>query len=197
VGFKPAGLRVGFIECNKHDATKLSHDLQRALGHPVEPLLLDEVIADPRAYVGIFDILAVNLTHIAALETATKSAVGEGRPTRILGMHIPIDLDSLMQVTRLPPNTKVGVVCDLKRTLLSMTGLIRGCNPNVHVDGSLTNEPENLQRLLKRSEVLLVTPSALPRVDVSKVQVPVITPSFRIDARSIEQLSEFVSQRGR
>jgi len=39
--------RVGFVECNRLDASTLSRDLQVALGVPVEPLLIEDVLAAP------------------------------------------------------------------------------------------------------------------------------------------------------
>jgi len=39
--------RVGFVECNPLDASTLSRDLQVALGVPVEPLLIEDVLAAP------------------------------------------------------------------------------------------------------------------------------------------------------
>jgi hypothetical protein len=45
-GYRFAGPRVGCIECNRRDATMPSRDLQRAPSHPIEPLLIDDVLRE-------------------------------------------------------------------------------------------------------------------------------------------------------
>ena len=71
-----AGPRIGFIECNRHDATMLSRDLQLAVSHPIEPLLIDAVLAEPGRFLGEYDILAVNITHLSAIESALGTRNG-------------------------------------------------------------------------------------------------------------------------
>src|SRR5215207_7097875 len=66
--YDPIRPRVGFIDCNRLDATTLSRDLQVALSHPVEPLLIDEVVARPAHFMTTYHILSMNLTHLAAVE---------------------------------------------------------------------------------------------------------------------------------
>jgi GntR family transcriptional regulator len=193
-GYGRRGPRLGFVECNRHDATTLSRDLQVALFHPVEPLLLNDVVGDPERFMRDFDVLAVNLTHLAVVESAIGSVDGEAAATRIVGMHIPIDPDSLLQVARLRAGTHVGVICDLKQTLLSMSGMVRGCNPGLHVDGCLAEEAAAVQGLVAWSDLMLVTPSALDHVHLDQSHVSVITPKFRPDARSLEQLSDLIAE---
>src|SRR5436190_14236764 len=62
--YDPVRPRVGYIECNRLDATTLSRDLQMALSHPIEPLVIDDVIARPRDFMATFHILAINLSHL-------------------------------------------------------------------------------------------------------------------------------------
>src|SRR5215207_8252061 len=76
--YDPVRPRVGFIDCNRLDATTLSRDLQVALSHPVEPLLIDEVTARPAEYMREYHILAINLSHLAAVEQAVRETVPEG-----------------------------------------------------------------------------------------------------------------------
>ena len=193
-GYRHAGPRVGFVECNRQDATTLSRDLQRAISHPIEPLLIDNVLADPRRFLDDYDILAVNITHLSALESALGARAGKDGSAQIVGMHIPIDSDSLLQVVRLRAGTRVGIVCDLKQTLTSLKGMVDGYNPALVVDGCLSRERTTVRRLLASSDVLLVTPSAAGRVRIVEPQIPIVTLAFRLDGRSIEQLSALVAR---
>lgn len=188
------GPRVGFIECNRHDATTLSRDLQTALSHPIEPLLMDDVIADPDRFTGGYDILAVNLSHLQAIEAAMRGR-RSGR-AEIVGIHIPIDPDSLVRVVRFRAGTRVGIVCDLQQTLVSLTGMVQAYNPRLRVEGGLTRDRARVRALLASSDVLLVTPSAAERLRGAESQVPVVSLTFRPDARSVEQLSAMIAGAG-
>ncbi len=189
-----AGPRIGFVECNRRDATMLSRDLQLAVAHPIEPLLIDAVLAEPQRFLADYDILVVNITHLSTVEAALGTQNGDGGRAQIFGLHIPIDRESLLSVARLRAGTHVGIVCDLKQTLLSLTGMVDGCNQDLRVNGCLTKDPASIRKLLLWSDVLLITPSAAERIPVSESQVPIITLDFRPDARSVEQLTELIAR---
>ncbi len=190
-----AGPRIGFIECNRRDATVLSRDLQLAVAHPIEPLLIDAVLAAPQRFVADYDILVVNITHLAAIESAVAARSARGGRAQIFGLHIPIDSESLVRVARLRAGTRVGIVCDLKQTLLSLTGMVDGCNPALRVKGCLTSERTSIGKLLQWSDVLLVTPSAAERMPIAESQVPIVSLEFRPDGRSVAQLTTLIAQR--
>ena len=187
--------RIGFIECNRRDAITLSRDLQIATGHAIEPLLMNAVLAEPDRFLNDYDVLAVNITHLAAVEGALGPRTGVQNRAQIFGMHIPIDPESLLRVARLRSGTRVGIVCDLKQTLVSLTGLVDGYNPGLRVHGCLSQERTSIRKLLKTSDVLLCTPSASERMNVSDAQIPVVTLAFRPDTRSVEQLTALVTER--
>ncbi|MEP7206053.1 MAG: GntR family transcriptional regulator [Casimicrobiaceae bacterium] len=189
-----AGPRVGFIECNRHDATTLSRDLQFAVAHPIEPLLIDVVLSHPERFLTEFSILAVNITHLAVIEAALGATAGTGGRAEICGLHIPIDPESLMRVARLRAGTRVGIVCDLKPTLLALTGMVDGYNPGLRVQGCLTKERAAVSRLLQTSDVVLVTPSAAERLQIANSQIPIVTLTFRPDTRSVEYLMTLIAR---
>lgn len=189
-----ATVRVGFIECNHLDATTLSRDLQVALSHPVEPLMLDDVASDPERYLREYDILAVNLSHLAALEEHLVRPQRAGS-AEIVALLLPPDPESLTQVARLRPDTRLGIVCDLAGTLRSLGGLAQAYNPRVRVSGALTTDAAAMRKLVRESEVILVTPSARDQLLAYRPRMPLVGVTFRVDERSIEQLSERVHAR--
>jgi DNA-binding transcriptional regulator YhcF (GntR family) len=193
--YEQAGPRIGFIECNRRDAVMLSRDLQLAVGHAIEPLLIDAVLAAPDRFLDEFDILAVNITHLAAVEGTLGTRSGDDGRAQIVGMHIPIDPESLLHVARLRTGTRVGIVCDLKQTLVSLTGMVDGYNPGLRVQGCLTRERPSIAKLLKASDVLLCTPSAAERMNVTDAPIPIVTLAFRPDTRSVEQLAALIARR--
>ncbi len=193
--YSHTGPRIGFVDCNRHDATLLSRDLQSSVAHPIEPLLLEAVVANPQRFLSEYSILAVDITHLAAVEVALGKHRADEKYAQVIGLHIPIDPDSLLHVARLRKGTRVGIVCDLKQTLLSLTGMVEGCNPGLRIDGCMTKERAAIRKLLAWSDVLLITPSAAEHMPLSDSQVPIVTLAFRPDARSVDQLMELIVQR--
>jgi DNA-binding transcriptional regulator YhcF (GntR family) len=194
--YDPVRPRVGFIDCNRLDTTTLSRDLQVALSHPVEPLLIEDVIAHPEQYMSSFHILATNLSHLAAVEQVLRTAVPTGG-AEIIGMLVPTDPESLTQVARLRPGTRLGVVCDLDATLQALGGLVRGYNPGIQVSECLSDDDAALGRMLEAVDVLLVTPSASARVRSLEPRVPLIEVSFKPDERSVQQLGVLIAAQAR
>lgn len=194
-GYGHAGPRIGFIECNRRDAVMLSRDLQLAVGHAIEPLLIDAVLAAPDRFLDEYAILAVNITHLAAVESVLGTRTGDDGRAQIVGMHIPIDPESLLRVARLRAGTRVGIVCDLRQTLLSLTGMVDGYNPGLRVQGCLTGDRASFRRLVKTSDLLLCTPSAAERMNATRAQIPIVTLAFRPDARSVDELVGVIARR--
>jgi DNA-binding transcriptional regulator YhcF (GntR family) len=192
--YDPVRPRVGFIDCNRLDATTLSRDLQVALSHPVEPLLIDEVVARPAEFMERFHILALNLSHLAAVEQVLRAAV-PGGGAEIIGLLVPTDPESLTQVARLRPGTRLGVVCDLPSTLEALGGLVRGYNAGITATGSLSTDDAAVHRIVETVDVLLVTPSASARVRSFEPSIPIIEVSFKPDERSVQQLGALMSSR--
>ncbi len=185
--------RVGFVECNRLDATTLSRDLQVGLGVPVEPLLIEDVIADPEQYMSRYDVLAVNLSHLGQLEDGVRFAHGAD----IVGLLVPPDPDSLTQVARLSGGRRLGIVCDIGGTLQTLTGMVGGVNPGLRIVGALASDDRALRRLLKSVDVILATPSATAALNAYQPNVPVIGLSFKVDERSVQQVAQRIAGRAR
>ena len=194
--YDPVRPRVGYIDCNRLDATTLSRDLQVALSHPIEPLLIEDVVSRPEHFMASFHILATNLSHLGAVEQGLRAAVPSGG-AEIIGLLVPTDPESLTQVARLRPGTHLGIVCDLDATLQALGGLVRGYNPGIEVAACLSDDAAALGRLVERVDVLLVTPSASGRVRAIEPSVPIIAVSFKPDERSVQQLGTLIAAQAR
>ena len=158
-----------------------------ALSHPVEPLLIDEVVARPAHFMTTYHILSMNLTHLGTVEQVLRNAVPEGG-AQIIGLLAPTDPDSLTQVARLRPGTRLGIVCDLPATLEALGGLVRGYNPGILAASALSTDDQELRSLLARVDVLLITSSARGKVLALEPRAPIIEVSFKPDERSVQQL---------
>ena len=194
--YDPAAPRVAYVECNRVDATTLSRDLQLALGVSVEPLLIEDVLADPVLAMSTYEVLAVNLTHLVQVEDRLRRALpADG--AEIVALLVPPDPDSMTQVARLSAGTRLGIVCDLSGTLQTLTGMVGGFNPGLRVVGALASDDRAVRRLLKLVDVVLVTPSATEALTAYQPHVPLISLSFKVDERSLQQLAQRIAGRAR
>lgn len=177
-------LRVGVVECIPHDAAALSRDLQVALGQPVTPLLLDDVVADPAAMLADFDLVGVSVAHLAELEEVLPSS---GSP-ELIRLFVSPDPASLAEVVRLRAGTRVGIVCDAEETLRALLRIVAAYNPDLWVSGCRVSDREGVQTLAEKVQVLLVTLSARPALDTFQVRPPLIPVSFQLDSGSVERM---------
>jgi GntR family transcriptional regulator len=177
-------LRVGFVECIPHDAAALSRDLQVALGQPVTPLLLEDVIADPAGMLADFDLVGVAVAHVAELEEVLPTSACP----ELIQLFVSPDPASLAEVVRLRAGTRVGVVCDAEETLRALLRIVAAYNPDLSVSGCRVSDPEGVRTLAEKVQVLLVTLSARPALDTFKVRPPLIPVSFQLDSGSVERM---------
>lgn len=175
-------LRLGFVECIPHDATALSRDLQEALGYPVTPLLLEEVLADPAGKLSGYDLVAVAVTHLADVEAAAASLGPE-----LVEVFVAPDPTSLAQVIRLRPGSRVGIVCDARETLISLNRIVSAYKPDIHLSGCLVSQAQRTRRLLEAVDVVLVTISAQPSLERLDPNVPLVPVSFHLEPLSVER----------
>lgn len=191
--FRGAAPRIGFVECNKGDAARLSREMQAALKHPVQPLLINEVLDDPARYVHDFDLLVVNLSHLATLEAGLRLFVPSGE-AKVFGLHVGIDPQSLTQIARLPERMRVGIICDLEQSLSMLTGTVLGLNPTLVLGTALSGAPTKVANVIKRSEVLLATQSALSHLDPGTLAIPVIALQFQANERSMLDVAQQIAR---
>lgn len=175
-------LKVGFVECIPHDATALSRDLQEELGYPVTPLLLEEVVADPRSKLSGYDLVGVAVTHFAEVEAAAGTLGPE-----LVEVFVTPDPSSLAQVIRLRPGARVGIVCDAGETLASLNRIVSAYKPDLKLSGCLVSQVQRTRRLLDSVDVVLVTISAQPSLERLDPHVPLVPVSFHLEALSVER----------
>ena len=187
--YRKLQLRIAFVECIPHDATALSRDLQVALGYPVTPLLLEDVLADPST-LEAFDLVGVAVTHMHEVEDALA-----GLGPELVELFVAPDPASLAQVIRLRPETRVGIVCDAQATLESLLRIVAAYKPDAVVEGCLVADRHRARRLLSNAQVVLVTISAQPSLEALGVQVPLIPVSFQLEPSSVQRLAERLDQR--
>ena len=189
-------IRVGFVDCNRLDAVQLGRDLEAAVGTPVEPLMLDEALADGGHMAARYDILGVSPSHLSSLEAGLRRLAEGARPEIVPILSMP-DPESIVQVARLRPGTRLGVVTDMPDTLHSLVNMARAFNSSVQITATTSDNEPALLDLLAGVDVILVTATADQHIARFKPSVPAIPVSFRIDEHSAETLAGRIAELGR
>lgn len=186
--------RVGYVDCNMIEARVLSRELERHVGHPVEPLLVQDVVAEIGRFLATYDILVVNLTHLVEVEEKIPAATADRR-AEIVPLLTPPDSDSLTRVARLAPGSRVGIVCTTASAIETISGHVRATNPALAIRAVLVSDEASLRGLFEEAEVLLVTATARPAVDRLGPTLPIISVSFRVDDREAQRVADRLANR--
>jgi DNA-binding transcriptional regulator YhcF (GntR family) len=187
--YRKSHARVGFVDCNTVDARILAEQLQLVISYPVEPVLLADVLENPRFYLDSFAILVVGLGHLTELEAGLSIDPPQGG-AEIVPMFTPPSAEILTQVARLKPGSHVGIACTTANALESLTGLVRASGPSLTVSGTLVTNRRQLKRMLAASDVMLATISAQLALDELQLAIPVIPVTFRINDAQAQQIAD-------
>jgi DNA-binding transcriptional regulator YhcF (GntR family)/ADP-ribose pyrophosphatase YjhB (NUDIX family) len=188
-------VRIGFVECNSTEAETFTRELEEAIGAEVEPLLLADVLTGKKtaAQLQQFDVIAVSLAHLAEVEQRLGSS---GLNVEIVPLPTLPAPARLVEVARLAPGTRLGVVAETPEALNALTSFVQAFNPLLHVEAALTGEAR-LDKVIGGADMLLVTEIAHRRRLPEFAEKPVIDAPFELDRRSVELLAERVAERRR
>jgi DNA-binding transcriptional regulator YhcF (GntR family) len=175
-------VRVAFIECNIHEAKDTALRMQRALGCPVEPLVLDTLPRPDRLF-RAYPLVSTTFYHLAEVQ----DRLGRGRVRVIALQHSP-SRDSVLEIARLERGTRIGVIATNKRTLNVLLRLVETYHSTV-VGHCLTGEVGAVEGLAGAANVLVVHPLAQHLIG-SRVATPMIVVSFQVEPQSLEYLRE-------
>jgi DNA-binding transcriptional regulator YhcF (GntR family) len=179
-------VRVAFIECNIYEAAETAQQMQRALGCPVEPLVLDN-LPKPYKLISGYSLIATTFYHLAEVE----DRLGKGRVRVIALQHSP-STDSVLEIARLAPGTRIGVVATNDRTLNVLLKVVEMYHSTV-VGGSVLGDAEAVERLRQAADVLVVHPLAQHLLGARAASQPIIV-SFHIEPQSLEYLRQRIAR---
>jgi DNA-binding transcriptional regulator YhcF (GntR family) len=184
-------LRVGFVTCNRPDATRSSSDLATLVGCPVEPLTLDD-LADHAQLPSRFDLLGVDSAHQSSL-TGELNRLREGRRPEVVPILSMPNPESILQVAALRSGTRLGIVADMPDTLHSLVNMARAFNAGLELRAATPDDTDGLREVLGSVDTILVTNSARQHIAELASDLPVIRVWFRIDGHSADALAERIA----
>ncbi len=121
-------VKVYFIECNKEQVNYISKQLSQHLSVPVEPILLDEIVANPNQYSFLAekaDILVTTFFH----HNQVKSMVAF-EDSEIIPIALSPQLESIVKIARFPAEENVALVCQSEIFANKVRSSIQGAGIN-------------------------------------------------------------------
>ncbi len=177
-------LTIRFLECNSYDSTTLSHDLSRLTGMPISAGLLDELRQNTDAFAQKYDLIVTTFHHLAEVSQALAPY-----KDRVIGVDTRPSPESLLRIARLT-KPRIGLVCTLPGTARSLEYTILSYQPTAHVITALIDAHDDVRRLARICDHLVVTHNCVPALAELTSRRPDVVIEFRIDDQSIEYLKQ-------
>ena len=133
-----------------------------------------------------FDLLAVSLPHIGAVERRLSRVPGN-RTAVVPLMALP-DAETLTKVARLAKGSRLLVVSDTEEVLHTLVGLARGVNASVEVSGLVSSDPL-LENALADTDVVLTTRTAHRHAASALGGRRVLVASLKLDEQSVADVA--------
>jgi len=180
-------VRIAYVDGNKVDARLLGRALQDIVSAPVEPLAVADILKDADGVAARFDLVAVNLSHLATIERRFRHLSDLSSVEVVPILSIP-DPETLTQVARLPAGTRLAVVCETSDALPALAGLARAANGSLEIDAKMASSPA-LASTLEWADVVLWTAAAQLRIGRLDRPVPTIEAGWKLDEQSTAALA--------
>ncbi len=175
---------IAFVECNEQDVTSLAREIEAELSFPVQPVLLPALERSAEAVAADYDLVCTTLYHLLAVTKAMGPA-----QDRVVAVHAPPDPDALLEIARLDPQTRIGIVCVQPTTqqyLASAVGMIH----HGEIQTCLLSEKQRLREMYRAIDLVVDVPSCHRAVVRRFPSLPNVTVGFRIDAKSLSPLRD-------
>ncbi len=179
--------RLAFIECTMPDARKLAGDLATALDVSVTPVDLGDALREPRLLAEEFDMVTTTFFHYQEV-----NALMAPLEVQVAGIHHTVSYESIKDVARIPPKSRVVVACPNDRTIARVRSVVEGYS-DAEIVAFTGDQVADLRRALTQADVAIGMTNTLDLLSGLAPQIPVIALSFRIEESSIDELRERIT----
>ncbi len=183
-------VRVAFVECHPYDAEVMAATVQAKIGVGLEPVVLDDLVADPGQYFAKYDLLATTFFHYGEL----IELAGAQWEHQVVGVEHTASVDSLRSLSLIPRGNNVGLVCKNERTLDRLSRLV-GAYCLEPVRACLVSDEQTVRELLDTCDYVIDHPQLIRGfIGSGRTRCKVISLDFQVTEQSIEYLRKRVMQ---
>lgn len=193
-------IKIAFIECNREQVDYFARQLELDAGVAITPLVLGEIRSDleyVRAIAQEVDLVVTTFFH----QEEVKSMIPVDQP--VLAIALDPLLETIVRIARIPRGKRLGLICLSTNFAEKVVNSIRSAGIDyLLIESTIVMEEAAVQRIIERSDVLLVSPGR--RREVEKLcpeGKEVIEFVYRPDQASVNLLKtallEYESQHAR
>ena len=180
-------IRLVFVECNREQLTYFSEHLSLDPRVVIVPVLLTDIRAKPSSTLPALrsaDLVVTSFYHLDELE----NLLSDGGPP-IVGVNLQPEMSTIVQIARIPPTARLGLVAASKQFLAEMGDtLIKMKTDSARVTTLIDGDAETLRHLVGRVDALIVSPSRRKEIEALAGRKPVVEFLFAPDEGSINSI---------
>lgn len=185
---QPQRVPVAFIECHAMDTKVVAQSLQSQIPDAiVSPLELD-TLSDQPGWWESYSLITTTMYHLSEVE----SLLPPDQLDRVVALHHGPSQQSMLQLARLPRQSRVLVVAKNSRTSDRLAQFLRVYGPD-NCTVCVMTEQDRIQSLLSEIDVVVCTHSSEELMTRLAPAVPLIGVDFRIQPDSVIELTNRVS----
>lgn len=174
------------VECNVGDIQSAIAEVAEATGTRLQPLLLDNLRADPEAAVRAYGLIVTSLFHIKEVSALLAPFAS---PAIVVSLYTQPDEEALRRIAAIDPDAHVGIVANNVEGAQRFAAQVRAYTA---AETTLLLSPgeEQVRDLAARVDVFVSSRSQMERLRGFHHSVPIIELPFHVSSQSIAYLME-------
>ncbi|UCZ52910.1 GntR family transcriptional regulator [Bacillus shivajii] len=180
--YEVSPIKVAFIECNKYEATEIAQDLERQIGVPVKPFMLDELPIKHREILS-YPLILTTFFHLHEAKTLLKTR-------EITAVHHIPSIQSVSEISNINKVDSVGIIATNERTMRIIKGVLSVYQRDFRQSATV-DQPEKVNEILKECNIVIINPEIYTHYDENTFANHKIIPvHFQIENQSIRFIKE-------
>lgn len=156
-------IKIAFIECNREQVDYFARQLELDSGVAITPLVLGEIRNDMeyvRSIAREVDLVVTTFFH----QDEVRAMIPAER--QVLAIALDPQLETIVRIARIPRGFRLGLVCLSSNFAEKVINSIRLAGIDyLPIESTISMEESVVQRLIERSDVLLVSPGRRREVE--------------------------------
>jgi GntR family transcriptional regulator len=189
--YRPSPTNAVYVECNSGDIEAGIAEIEAMTGVRLQPLLLQQVEADPVAAVAESSLIFTSLIHIKEVSALLEPM----RPhLQIVGVYTQPDEEAMAQIAQIPIGSRVGIVVTIPEGARRFESQI---NTVTRVTTEAVVKPSDvaIRRLSAEVDCIVCSRSWADRLASLRLPVPVIELGFHISQQSALRIMDLLTGR--
>ncbi len=156
-------IKIAFIECNREQVDYFARQLELDAGVAITPLVLGEIRSDleyVRTIAQEVDLVVTTFFH----QDEVRAMIPAER--RVLAIALDPLLETIVRIARIPRGQRLGLICLSTNFAEKVVNSIRSAGIDyLPIESTIVMEEAAVQRVIERSDVLLVSPGRRREVE--------------------------------